>query len=55
MQGARKAIKEGKNLVVGNITKGNSFGVNCNLSEREREIMLSGGVLAQIKSQAKAN
>ncbi|WP_005035266.1 aconitate hydratase [Holophaga foetida] len=47
--GIRKAIAEGTAIIVQNRTKGTSFEVKVELSERQRAIVLAGGSLAHAK------
>ena len=48
----RKAIAEGGEIVVENLTKGTKFPVRCELSKRQREMLLAGGLLNYSKLQA---
>ena len=48
----RKAIAEGGEIVVENLTKGTKFPVRCELSKRQREMLLAGGLLNYTKLQA---
>lgn len=48
----RKAIAEGGEIVVENLTKGTRFPVRCELSQRQREMLLAGGLLNYTKQQA---
>lgn len=48
----RKAIAEGGEIVVENLTKGTTFPVRCELSKRQREMLLAGGLLNYTKLQA---
>jgi len=41
----RKTISAGGNLIIRNKTKGTSFNVGCNLSARQKQIILAGGAL----------
>jgi aconitate hydratase len=41
----RKAIKENRRIFVNNLTKGTKFEVKAMLSDRQREIVLAGGLL----------
>lgn len=41
----RGLIADGREIVVINRSKGTSFGVYCNISERQKKILLAGGVL----------
>jgi aconitate hydratase len=41
----RELIAEGSNLIIRNKTKGNSFSAACNLSARQKQIVLAGGAL----------
>ena len=52
IENIRELIKEGKELKVLNKTKGTSFYVTYQLSDRQREILLSGGTLAYMKDKA---
>ncbi|MCF7794602.1 MAG: aconitate hydratase [Candidatus Cloacimonetes bacterium] len=45
----KEALKEGKNLIVKNITKGIEIAANYALSDRQKEILLAGGTLAMMK------
>lgn len=47
----REKIRRGEPLVVKNITKGVEFEVDCDLSERARDILLAGGMLSYIKTK----
>lgn len=47
----KKLLKEGKNLVVKNKTKKTEFEVIYTLSERQKNILLSGGTLNQMKGK----
>lgn len=46
-----QSIKEGRDLRVLNKTKGASFDVTYQLSDRQREILLAGGTLAYMKTK----
>ena len=48
-----ESIKSGKNLIVRNKTKNLDIEVNCELSDRAKEIVLAGGLLAFTKSNLK--
>lgn len=48
--GVQKAIQSGKNLTVRNLTKGGNFQVAYTLTERQVEILLTGGLLNYIKA-----
>jgi aconitate hydratase len=41
----RKIVSAGENVTIQNKTKGNSFYVTCNLSARQKQIVLAGGAL----------
>jgi aconitate hydratase len=41
----RNLISAGGNLLIRNKTKGNSFHVTCNLSARQKQMVLAGGAL----------
>jgi aconitate hydratase len=47
----RKVLSENKPLFVKNLTKGKQFEVNYELSERQRNILLAGGMLSYIKNK----
>ena len=47
----RKVLSENKLLIVKNLTKGKQFEVNYELSERQRNILLAGGMLSYIKNK----
>ncbi len=47
----RKVLTENKPMVVKNITKGKHFEVNYELSERQRNILLAGGMLSYIRNK----
>ncbi|MGE5239959.1 MAG: aconitate hydratase [Chloroflexota bacterium] len=47
----RNALASGDAVDVENVTKGYSFGVKANLNERERELILTGGLLPYTKSR----
>ncbi len=47
----RKVISENKPLIVKNLTKNRDFEVNYDLSERQRNILLAGGMLSYIKNK----
>ena len=47
----RKVLSENKPLIVKNLTKGTQFAVNYELSERQKNILLAGGMLSYIKNK----
>jgi len=47
----RKVISKNEPLIVKNLTKGKDFEVNYELSERQRDILLAGGMLSYIKNK----
>lgn len=47
----RKSINKGEPLVVVNRSRGNSFTVKYNLSERQKKILLAGGAINTVKSK----
>jgi len=53
--GIRKAIRRVEPLVVQNKTKGTRFEVDCELSDRQRDILLAGGTLAYMKDRSDSN
>jgi len=48
----RQALEQDAPLTVKNLTKGTTIGVKHNLSERQRQIILAGGLLNYIRQQA---
>ena len=48
----RKVIKDGKAIIVKNMTKGSEFEVTSDLSDRQKEIILAGGTLAFMKDKS---
>ncbi len=52
ISGVREAIRAGQPLTVVNQTQGTRFAVRYDLSERQVEALLAGGLLNQIKQQA---
>ena len=51
LEGVREALTAGRFLTVKNLTQGFEFPVKYNLSERQRKIMLAGGLLNFVRSQ----
>jgi aconitate hydratase len=47
----RKVLSENKPLIVKNLTKGKQFEVKYELSERQKNILLAGGMLSYIKNK----
>jgi aconitate hydratase len=47
----RKVLSENEPLIIKNLTKGKNFEVNYELSERQRNILLAGGMLSYIKNK----
>jgi aconitate hydratase len=47
-----RALKEGTPLAVRNLTRNTTIAANQNLSERQKEIILAGGVLTMRKQKA---
>jgi aconitate hydratase len=47
----RKVLSENEPLIIKNLTKGKDFEVNYELSERQRNILLAGGMLSYIKNK----
>ena len=45
IEGLREALQKGTNLVVKNLTQHNSFKVSYDLTDRQKEILLAGGLL----------
>ncbi|MDG6218851.1 MAG: aconitate hydratase, partial [Candidatus Thermoplasmatota archaeon] len=49
--GLKKAIEEGKSVVVKNKTKGTEYETTYTLSDRQKKLLLAGGTLAYMKKQ----
>jgi aconitate hydratase len=49
--GLKKAIEEGKPVMVKNKTKGSEYETTYNLSDRQKKLLLAGGTLAYMKKQ----
>lgn len=49
----RKAVAAGLPIIVNNVTKGIEIPVDCDLSGRSKDILLSGGLLSYTKDQLK--
>jgi aconitate hydratase len=47
----RKVLSENKAMIVKNLTKGKQFEVNYELSERQKNILLAGGMLSYIRNK----
>jgi aconitate hydratase len=47
----KSILKDGKNLIVKNKTKGTEFEVTYNLSDRQKNVLLAGGTLAFMKDK----
>jgi len=45
----KEKLREGKNIIVKNLSKGTEFETTYDLSDRQKEILLAGGTLALIK------
>ncbi|MCX5834282.1 MAG: aconitate hydratase [Deltaproteobacteria bacterium] len=52
IHGIRKIIEENRAIIVQNTMKGINFEVTCNLSRRQRDILLAGGALNLVKKKA---
>ncbi|AAM23754.1 aconitate hydratase [Caldanaerobacter subterraneus subsp. tengcongensis MB4] len=48
-------VRSGKNIIVKNLTKGKSFEVRLEVSDRNREILIAGGMINYVKSKNKTN
>jgi len=48
-------VRSGKNIIVKNLTKGKSFEVRPEVSGRNREILIAGGMINYVKSKNKTN
>lgn len=53
VEDARKAIEDGRNVKLKNLTTGEEIELTYNIAPRQREILLSGGLLNWIKSRQK--
>jgi aconitate hydratase len=51
IEGVREALAAGRFLKIRNVTHGFEFPVKYNLSERQRKIILAGGLLNFVRSQ----
>ena len=51
--GVQESILRGESLMVKNLTTGDAFPVTCELSERQRPILLAGGLLNYIRQGGK--
>ena len=51
--GIREILEAGRAITVRNTTKGIDFEVTCNLSRRQRDILLAGGALNAVRQKAK--
>lgn len=49
--GLKKAIEEGKSVMVKNKTKNSEYETTYNLSDRQKKLLLAGGTLAYMKKQ----
>ena len=47
----KETLREGKNIIVKNLSKGTEFETTYDLSDRQKEILLAGGTLALIKKK----
>ncbi len=47
----KEKLREGKNIIVKNLSKGTEFETTYDLSDRQKEILLAGGTLASIKKK----
>jgi len=47
----KKAIEEGKPVMVKNKTKNSEYETTYNLSDRQKKLLLAGGTLAYMKKQ----
>ena len=48
----KEILREGKNVIVKNLSKGTEFETTYDLSDRQKEILLAGGTLALIKKKS---
>jgi aconitate hydratase len=51
IEGVREGLAAGRSLTVKNITQGFEFPTKHNLSERQRAVLLAGGLLNYVKRQ----
>ena len=51
LKGLRKAVKDGEEIVLHNLTTGEDYKLTCDLSGRARDIILAGGLLRYTKNQ----
>ena len=47
----KETLREGKNIIVKNLSKGTEFEAIYDLSDRQKEILLAGGTLAFMKKK----
>lgn len=50
--GLASAIREGRELVIPNETRGQAIGVTAVLTSRQREILLAGGLLNHVRKNS---
>lgn len=55
IENAVEQVRSGKNIIVKNLTKGKSFEVRLEVSDRNREILIAGGMINYVKSKNKTN
>ena len=55
IENAVEQVRSGKNIIVKNLTKGKSFEVRPEVSGRNREILIAGGMINYVKSKNKTN
>jgi len=55
IENAVEQVRSGKNIIVKNLTKGKSFEVRLEVSGRNREILIAGGMINYVKSKNKTN
>ena len=53
IENAIESVKNDSSLIVKNVTKGTEFKVNFTLSDRQRDMMLLGGLLNYTKEMSK--
>ena len=53
IENAVEQVRSGKNIIVKNLTKGKSFEVRLEVSGRNREILIAGGMINYVKSKNK--
>jgi len=55
IENAIEQVKRGGRITVKNQTKGTTFEVNLDVSDRNREVLIAGGMINYVKSKNKTN